>query len=153
MTSRRQAIWLLLVAFAAALAGCTKSDELNSPTAMRLKGLATMYLDYAAQKSGGGPPNEVELKKFMRLVETFVLEDRGIDPKNIDATFVSLRDQQPFVVIYGVGLSRISGTSAPVVAYEKTGKNGMRLVAFANTKLDYVDDDGLKALLEKKEDK
>ena len=148
MLQVRVLVWPLMVALAM-IAGCGDSDELNSPTAMRLKALATMYLDYAAQKSGGGPPNEAELKKYMKLVEGWVLEDRGVDPKNLDALFISPRDQEPFVVLWGVGIKQISGTKAPLVAYEKNAKNGKRLIVFANTKLDYVDDDGLKQVMEK----
>lgn len=134
---------------AVSLAGCTGSDALKSPTAARLKGLATMYLDYAAAK-GSGPPSEAEFKKHLQRVEKFVLEMNGVDPKAIDATFVSERDKEPFVVLYGVGIGQISGISAPVVAYEKTGVGGKRLVAFANTKLDHVDEAKLKELMEAK---
>ena len=109
-----------------------------------------MYLDYAAAK-GGGPPNEEEIKKHLRRVEKFVLQGNGVDPNAIDATFVSERDKEPFVVLYGVGISQISGTSAPVVAYEKTGVGGKRLVAFANTKLDHVDEAKLQELIAKKQ--
>ena len=127
------------------LVGCGGSDALKSPAAARLKGLATMYLDYAAAK-GSGPPNEEAFRKHLRTVERMVLEMNGVDPKAIEETFVSPRDNQPFVIIYGVGISGISGTKAPLIAYEKTGVNGKRLVAFANTKLDHVDDSQLKEL-------
>jgi len=137
------------VVCAVALTGCSRSDPLKSPTAARLKGLATMYLDYAAAR-GGGPPSEEEFKKHLRRVEKFVLQMNGVDPNAIDATFVSERDKEPFVVLYNVGISRISGTSAPLVAYEKTGVGGKRLVAFANTKLDHVDEARLKELMEAK---
>ena len=136
-----------LVAAGCLLTGCG-TNELESPTAMRLKALATMYLDYAAAKGGGGPASEEVLKQHIRRLPAIQLETAGLDPASVDATFVSLRDQQPFVVIYGIGLSRISGTEAPVVAYEKEGQGGKRLLAYANTKLDYVDEARLKQLLE-----
>ena len=113
--------------------------------AARLKGLATMYLDFAAAK-GSGPTNEQEFRKHLRTVEKMVLEMNGVNPAAIDETFVSPRDNQPFVIVYGVGISGISGTKAPLVAYEKTGVNGKRLVAFANTKLDHVDESQLQEL-------
>jgi len=144
--SRRQAALCAAVVCAVCLAGCTGSDALKSATAARLKGLATMYLDYAAAK-GGGPPNEEAFKKHMRTVEKFVLQGNGVDTNAIDAAFVSERDKEPFVVLYNVGISHISGNSAPLVAYEKTGVGGKRLVAFANTKLDHVDEAKLKELM------
>src|SRR6478672_11820177 len=127
--SMRRVALCAAVVCAISLAGCSRSDPLKSPTAARLKGLATMYLDYAAAK-GGGPPSEAEFKKHLHRGEKFVLQGNGVDPNAIDATFVSERDKEPFVVLYGVGISQISGTSAPVVAYEKTGVAGKRLVAF-----------------------
>jgi hypothetical protein len=132
------------------IAGCGE-DPLKSAAARRLKGLATMYLDYAAAK-GGGPPNEEAFKKHLNMVEKFVLSGNGVDPSAINEAFISPRDNQPWVILYGVGIGRISGDSAPLVAYEKTGVKGKHLVAFANTKLDYVDENGLKELLEKKKD-
>jgi len=139
----------LLIVGLLVCAGCGGSDALKSPTAARLKGLATMYLDYAAAK-GSGPPSEEEFRKHLRRVEGFVLQMNGVDPKAIDATFISERDKEPFVVLYGVGIGQISGTSAPVVAYEKTGVSGKRLVAFANTKLDHVDEARLHEVIAKK---
>jgi hypothetical protein len=132
------------------IAGCGE-DPLKSVAARRLKGLATMYLDYAAAK-GGGPPNEEAFKKHLNTVEKFVLSGNGMDPSAINEAFISPRDNQPWVILYGVGIGRISGDSAPLVAYEKTGVKGKHLVAFANTKLDHVDENGLKELLEKKKD-
>src|SRR6185437_9699266 len=99
--------------------GCGGSDALKSPTAARLKGLATMYLDYAVAK-GSGPASEQTFKKHLHTVDGIALTTNGVDPKAIDATFISLRDNEPFVVVYGVGVSQISGNSAPLVAYEKT---------------------------------
>ena len=124
-------------------AGCGGSDALKSPTAAKLKGLATMYLDYAAAK-GSGPPSEAEFKKHLQRVEKFVLEDERRRSQS-DRCHVHLGARQRAVRrLYGVGIGQISGNSAPVVAYEKTGVGGKRLVAFANTKLDHVDEARLK---------
>jgi hypothetical protein len=142
-----RALWLFFTLVI--IAGCGGSDALKSPAAARMKGLATMYLDYAAAR-GSGPPNEQAFKKHLRTVEGFVLQMNGVDPKAIDSTFISQRDNEPFVILYGVGINQISGTSAPLIAYEKTGVNGKRLVAFANTKLDHVDEARLKELIEAK---
>jgi hypothetical protein len=137
--------WLGLVF----IAGCGGSDALNSPTAQRLRALANMYLNYAAAR-GGGPDSEQTFKKYVRSADRIVLDMNGIDPNAIDTLFVSERDQQPFVVNYGVAITRISGTSAPLVAYEKTGKNGMRLVAYANTKVEHVNEAKLQELISAK---
>ena len=142
------AAWLFLLALVAA-PGCG-SDEVNSPTAARLKGLATQYLDYAVAKNGKGPAREEDFKKHLRGQPGFVLEMNGLDPKAIDAAFVSERDGEPFVVLYGIMISQISGTSAPLVAHEKTGKGGKRLAVLANAKVEHVDEARLRELMSTK---
>jgi len=132
-----------------AVPGCG-SDELNSSTAVKLKALGTLYLDYAVAKRGQGPSSEKVLKSHMRSLPDFVLQMNGVDPGGIDAVFVSDRDQESFVVLYGITISGVSGTSAPLIAYEKTGKKGKRLVVFANTKVAYVDESQLPGLMSAK---
>ena len=136
--------WLVLPV-AVALFGCG-GDERNSPTALKLKALANFYLGYAVAQRGQGPANEQAFKKHIRSVPDFQLKANGLDPAQLDATFVSERDQEPFVVAYGCAVGRISGDSKQVIAHEKTGKNGKRLVVFVSTKVDLVDEARLKEL-------
>jgi hypothetical protein len=124
--------------------GCGGDDALNSPTAVRMRGLANMYLDHVVGK--GAPANEEALKKHMRAQMDFTLTGYNLDPKNIDAAFVSDRDHEPLVVMYGMAVSGITGDSKQVVAHEKTGTNGKRLVVFLSTKVDYVDEAELERL-------
>jgi len=129
------------------LSGCSGSDELNTPTAARLRGIAPYYLDLTFARNGKGPANEHELKRHLRKQERTDLISNGIDPQTIDSTlFVSDRDQEPFVVLYGQSITRITADSAPLVAYEKTGKDGKRIAVLANSKLRLVDEAGLQAL-------
>src|SRR5947199_4453090 len=109
--------WLLLPVVVAVL-GCG-ADERNSPTALKLKALANFYLDYAVAQRGQGPANEQAFKKHIRSVPDFQLKANGLDPAQLDATFVSDRDQEPFVVAYGTPIARISGYSTPAIAQEK----------------------------------
>jgi hypothetical protein len=137
--------WLSVLALIA-VPGCG-ADELNSPTAAKLRGISTYYLDLAFARSGKGPANEKEFKKHLRGQPGFALEMNGVDPKSIDAElFVSERDQEPFVVLYGLTITRIAADAAPLVAHEKTGKNGKRLAVLANNKVELVDEAGLEAL-------
>jgi hypothetical protein len=141
--------WLVLPV-AVALFGCG-ADERNSPTALKLKALANFYLDCAVAQRGQGPANEQAFKKHIRSVPDFQLRANGLDPATVDATFVSERDQEPFVIAYGTPIARISGDSTQVIAHEKTGKNGKRLVVFVSTKVDLVDDSRLKELANSKQ--
>jgi hypothetical protein len=142
---------VLLPALALSFPGCGGDDALNSRTATRMKGLSRVYLDYAVAKSGAGPANEQTLKKHIRSMPGVQLASNGVDPKEIDLLFTSERDQEPLVVLYGTGVTQISATSAPLVAHEKTGKNGKRLVAFANGNVEVVDDSQFQELLSKKQ--
>ena len=101
--------------------GCG-ADELDSPTAAKLRAVGNMYLDHAVGKGGAGPA---------------------------DGLFRSDRDGEPFVVLYGKKIAGVSGTDAPLVAHEKAGKAGRRLVAFANGKVELADESRLKELLAK----
>ena len=134
---------------AISVAGCGNSDDLSSPAANRLRTLATVYLDYAVAK-GTGPANEQQLHKHVQSVPGFLLEAGGVNPKAGSAAFVSERDGEQFVVRYGVGISQAEGDEAPIIAYEKTGKDGTRFVAFANGKVDCIDDIAAMELMHEK---
>jgi hypothetical protein len=136
------AAWCLLLAFTAC--GCS-DDALTSPTALKMKGLANAYLDHFVGV-GDAPADEQALKKHMRGLRPSVQYDCNIDPDNIDASFVSQRDNEPLVVIYGQGVGSISGDSKQVIAHEKSGKNGKRLVVFVSTKVDHVNEAELERL-------
>jgi hypothetical protein len=129
----------------AGLTGCG-SDALSSPTAANLRKLANLYLDLAASQRGQGPARQEDFQKYVRGLPDQILRIKDIDPKDRDALFVSGRDGQPFVIVYGVGISGMSPTKAPLVAYEQTGKAGKRLVAYANTKVEEVGEAKLQEL-------
>jgi hypothetical protein len=135
----------IVALYAAMIAGCGPDNALSSPTALHMKGLANAYLDHVVG-ANGPPTDEAALKKHMKGLRASVQYDYHINPDNIDASFVSERDNQPLVVLYGVGPGKISGDSKKVIAHEKTGKNGKRLVVFASTKVDIVDEAELERL-------
>jgi hypothetical protein len=109
-----------------------------------------MYLDHLVHK-GGGPADESALKKHMQSQIDYMLRGYGLDPKNLDAAFVSDRDHEPLVILYGLKTATISGDSKQVIAHEKTGTNGRRLVVFMSTKVDYVHEAELEKLKSAKE--
>lgn len=139
----RATCWLAaLVAFSAC--GCG-DNALKSPTAQKMTGLANAYLDHVVG-ANGSPADEATFKKHLRGLRASVQYDYQIDPENIDASFVSQRDNEPLVVMYGQDIGKISGDSKKVIAHEKTGKNGKRLVVFASTKVDLVNEAELEQL-------
>jgi hypothetical protein len=144
----RTGTWLTLLALLAA-PGCG-SDELESPTAVKLKAVSNFYLDYAVAKQGQGPASEQDLKKHIRSMPDQLLAPSGVDRNAIDSLFISERDEEPFVVLYGLKIAGISGNSGSVVAHEKTGKGGKRLVVLSNTKVEHVDEARLQGMLSTK---
>lgn len=134
-------------------AGCGKDDALESPTAQRLKGLSTMYLDYIVAKGGNPPANEAELKKHMRTIDAIQLNLAGFQRDTIDQAFISMRDNEPFVVVYNVAAGTLGAKDGPIVVYEKTGVGGKRLAANVSTQLYHVNETQLQELLKPKDNK
>ena len=141
---RRRAIIVFLGLAALSVAGCS-DDALKSPTAVKMSGLANAYLDHVVG-ANGSPPDQAAFKKHLQGLRPSVQYDYHVDPNNLDAFFISERDNEPIVVIYGKGVGKISGESKHVIAHEKTGKNGKRLVVFTSTKVDLVNEAELEQL-------
>jgi hypothetical protein len=113
--------FLSLAAVAALLAGCGPSKqkvELES----NIKAITVAYGRYFQSNRGQPPASEAELKAF---VEKMPPEQLGVkDPAGM---WVSTRDKQPYVVVYGQNPNP-PGPSGPVVVYESKGVNGRRYV-------------------------
>jgi hypothetical protein len=141
---RRRAVIVALGLLVLITTGCS-DDALKSSTALKMSGLANAYLDHVVG-ANGPPPDQAALKKHLQGLRPSVQYDYHIDSNNIDAFFISERDNEPFVVMYGQGVGKISADSKHVIAHEKTGKNGKRLVVFTSTKVDIVNEQELEQL-------
>jgi hypothetical protein len=64
---------------------------------------------------------------------------------SIDELFVSDRDGQPLVVLYG---KQRAGAAPDVVAYEQTGKDGVRLIGNKSGQVEEADDARFSKLVE-----
>ncbi len=133
--------WIAMVT----LAGCDQSGSLNSPTALQMRGLSAVYLDFAAA-TGKGPANEQQLLGHIKNVPQFLLAKSGITPSTTSRAFVSERDGEPFVIRYGVGICQ-QKRSAAIIACEKKGNAGTRYVAFADGHVDCIDEGAAKELM------
>ncbi|HVT28738.1 MAG TPA: hypothetical protein VHE81_12055 [Lacipirellulaceae bacterium] len=141
------ATWMLvlpctLLVFAA---GCDQSGSLDSPTAMQLRALSTVYLDFAAAR-GRGPQDEHQLLAYIKNVPQFLLAEAGIAPGATSRALISKRDGEPFVIYYGEHIC-LKKHSSQVIACEKKGKDGTRYVAFADGHVDCIDEAAAKALM------
>jgi len=118
-------------------AGCGSADDLNSPTAKRLRAVAAIYQDYAVAK-GHGPRSREELLAHVALQPEFVLRSYGVELTDAAELLTSERDGQELTIRYELPVSHTGQGRGPILAHEATGKNGRRLAAFQNLTVDIL---------------
>ena len=126
---------LLIVAAVGGLSGCggggTAASGSHVPRLRMLVSLHTM----ARTTTGRPPASEEDFKKFVAANGAPVVARAGV--ASADELFVSERDGQPFVIVYG---ARPKGMHSDVVAYEQQGVDGKRQVGFGVGMVETVDD-------------
>jgi hypothetical protein len=140
-TSRKFFAGLLCMAL---LIGCGTGDKVADDVAKANKNnvskVASCYNLFLMKNGFKGPKNKEELVKM--IMDPSVagnMEMIGVDTSDVDAIFISERDGEEIKIRWGVKGSSL-GTNEPV-AFESTGKNGVRLVCFATGVLQEVEDD------------
>jgi hypothetical protein len=151
------------------LVGCGASSDRRTDGERRLQTLAQMYTRCAATHKGIPPADEKAFKEFINGIAAE--EKAAMKITNVDELFVSPRDQQPFKVRYGQrsggGVPGVGGGApggsppdttvgpgsgapgvglSPIIAYEQTGANGKRYVAFATGEVREVSADEAQGL-------
>jgi hypothetical protein len=129
---------IALVPLCALWLGCTGKTE-QPAEVKNLQMLATLYGRYISTHRGQPPPDEAALKKFIPTLSADELRAMGVDTNNLDTLFTSPRDGQPYVVHYK--------QPGAVVAYERDGKEGKRLVAYPSGQVEEVDEARFKQLV------
>lgn len=128
-----------------------------------MRNLAVLLGQYTGRHQGRGPKDEQEFKTYLRGLSADEMRSFGGD---VDKLFVSPRDLQPYVIRYGqsagppgmpgsglrpgesitVGPNSPNAYNEPLVAYEKTGVEGKRYVAYQTGKVELVDEARLQQL-------
>ena len=105
--------------------GCGKgaAPAAQDDTYVRLKKLYSLYRTYV-DKNQKGPPNEEALREFGQKLSPQERADRSIGD-DLENIFVSPRDKEKFVVRYNL---RLDPSKNQALAWEATGRNGMRCV-------------------------
>ena len=113
----------------------------------KLRPLARMYAGFVNQNRGRPPKDEAQFRKFAEATASQYLPE-GL---TLDQLFVSDRDNEPFVIVYGRVLVSREGVDSPmgarIVAYEKTGADGARFVADDLGVVELVDDEKFRQLV------
>jgi len=124
--------------------GCNKPTVAKGVNA-RIRPLAILFLRFTSQHRGKSPQNREELEKFIDTQGPRELEAFGI--KKMEDLFVSERDEQPYVVRYGIDIPPPGPNGQTAVAYESKGLNGNRLVVFSTAGVEEVGTARLKQLV------
>jgi hypothetical protein len=113
---------LLAVVLLATTVGCgeSKKQAVTKETS-HLRMLTNLYAR-SMREVGRPPANEQEFKDAIAKMGVSL---EALKVGSIDELFVSERDGQPFVVLYGP-----QKPGSDVVAYEQTGVDGIRWVGF-----------------------
>jgi hypothetical protein len=123
------------------MAGCGKSQVATDLSALNKTGIDRIrnaYTLYMEDHGFRGPKNEKEFRAYLTSDDRGVqlkLDRMGIDRENIDKLFINDRDNEPFVIRYG-----LKGVADHAIAFEKTGVEGKRLVALG-TQIECDDDE------------
>jgi hypothetical protein len=118
-----------------ALVGCNgQGSAASSAESVRLQFLTSMHSAVQA-RTGRLPANEQEFKQFIEDNGAQMLGEAGVS--SVDELFVSERDGQPFVVVYGKYPPTMT---SKIVVYEQNGVDGKRLVGHSTGAVELVDD-------------
>jgi hypothetical protein len=130
------------------LAGCSGPQNASKPLEeSSIKPLAMYYGRSRSQNMGQPPADEQAFRKYLATMSAEDLK-KDFNVGSIDELFISKRDNQPYVIMYGTNNNPPTGPgSQPVVAYEKTGVGGKRYVATELGGVEEVDEARFKQLV------
>ncbi len=135
-------IWGLVLLL---MAGCQSAtrDAASDPQAARLLALSMLYARYQNANQGRSPASEEQFKTFIREYGNKIQE--LVQTDDADAVFTSLRDGQPYVVLYGKATAQQQ--SSGLVAYETEGADGKRYVGYRLGYVEEVDEERFRQLI------
>ncbi|MFW5693154.1 MAG: hypothetical protein ACOCWL_02965 [Thermoguttaceae bacterium] len=144
----RTAVWCLVLGMCVVALGCGRSRrQAAAREESRLKPLAVLYGQFTGRNRGNPPANDAQFKEFIRSHDAEQLASLGVD--DVDELFVSERDGEPYVVLYGDAAqgNPPGPAGAPVVAYEQEGVRGKRFVASSMGAVEEVDEARFRELV------
>ena len=142
-------LFAIAVAMLVGCGGFNTSTAIQDANATNAQRLANLYAQHQRENKGAGPKDEARFRMYIEQVNPVLLERIDVDPNQIDALFTSERDGEVLEIRYGVKGNDMSEPE-PVV-FEKTGVEGVRLVAFTGQKVEQISDDAeYQSLLNRK---
>ncbi len=145
----RSGMLCLFIGLAAHLPGCgsTAPPPPQDPPDSSITVLARLYGEFAMRHQGRGPANESEFQQFLEQLPEAQKKAMGV--QDLDVLFRSPRDQQPYVVIYGIRqvlpAADVNGIlGKPIVIHERNGIDGVMFAANALGAAEQLPGDALK---------
>jgi hypothetical protein len=129
---------ILFLVAVMALAGCAGESPAVSTGTSHVR-LLTMLYNKVSREQGRIPKDEQEFKDNLKSAD---LSLESLKINSTDDLFVSERDGQPLVVVYG---SVPPGSD--VVVYEQTGVDGKRMIGHRIGMVEEVDEAKFKELV------
>jgi hypothetical protein len=128
-------LWLALGIGCWLIAGCdgTKNPAGAEVQTSKLRAIAVLYNQYQSSQRRQPPENEAEFKAYLKTLPQSQLDAWKIS--DIDQAFVSDRDNEPYVILYGK-----QAASGRLIGSEKHGKDGKRMVAHHTGQVELVDE-------------
>ncbi len=136
---------LFVALFTMVSLGCSGRGDNIERENSTLKPLVIAYGQYIASHRGTPPANEEEFRAHLNASWDQIKEFQQV--KSVDELFISNRDKQPYVVLYGVVTGPPGPGGQPVIAYEKVGVGGKRFIASSLGAVDEVDEAKFKELV------
>lgn len=120
------------MSFFALVAGCGVKSETAEVAELRsnMRSLAVAYGNYIKTNRGRAPKSEKQFRAWIEKQGPDELEILGVE--SVDDIFISTRDNEPYVVVYG--------KQKQIVAYEAVGVEGQRYVADNIGSIELVDE-------------
>lgn len=123
--------------------GSRDAEFVKASNDTNIKKLVSAYQLYASRSSYRGPKSKEELVNFLKTNEKIErnLELMGLDRASVDDYFVSENDGKEFTLRWGVFVNPDLERSYEPIAFEKEGKDGIRLVMLGNRKILEIDNE------------
>jgi len=114
---------LLLVGLMGCGSGVKSVAEIKDTN---IKKIHALYSFYMSNNQYTGPASEEVFREYCGTAEgKFAIKRMGMDPEKIDEYFKSERDEEPFVIRYG-----LKGVADHAIVFEAVGVDGKRMIAF-----------------------
>jgi hypothetical protein len=123
--------------------GCGSGEVAGdaAPDDSHIKPLTMLYTSYM-NRNGGPPANEADFKAYISQQGGEYLESLGV---TADELFVSPRDNEPHVLLYGNEAAKLLNRG--IITHERTGVGGRRLVGHRAGFVNEVDETEFRKLV------